>query len=141
MKLTDLVFRLRAYGIVAALMLLIVVATAMEPRFLSGTEMNIVLGNWTILALLTLGEAMVIITRNVDLSIGAVVGLSAYASGKTFGHLHGVSSTTAIVIAFLVGISIGIACGIVNGALTTIGRIPSLVVTLATLYIIRGWGS
>ena len=137
-RLTDLVFRLRAYGIVAALILLIIVATAMEPRFFSGTEMNIVLGNWTILALLTLGEAMVIITRNVDLSVGAVVGLSAYTSGKTLGHLHGMSSTTAIVIAFLVGIGIGIACGVVNGALTTIGRIPSLVVTLATLYIIRG---
>jgi len=137
-RLTDIVFRLRAYGIVAALILLIVVATAMEPRFLSGQEVNIILGNWTILALLTLGEAMVIITRNVDLSIGAVLGLSAYASGTMFGHLHGVSATTAIVIAFLVGIGIGIACGVVNGALTTIGRIPSLVVTLATLYIIRG---
>ena len=137
-KLTDIVFRLRAYGIVAALILLIIVATAMEPRFLSGQEVNIILGNWTILALLTLGEAMVIITRNVDLSIGAVLGLSAYASGTMFGHLHGVSTTTAIVIAFLVGIGIGIACGAVNGALTTIGRIPSLVVTLATLYIIRG---
>jgi rhamnose transport system permease protein len=137
-RLTDIVFRLRAYGIVAALILLILVATAMEPRFLSGQEVNIVLGNWTILALLTLGEAMVIITRNVDLSIGAVLGLSAYTSGTMFGHLHGVSSTTAIVIAFLVGIGIGIACGVVNGALTTIGRIPSLVVTLATLYIIRG---
>ena len=137
-KLTDLVYRLRAYGIVAALLLLIIVATAMEPRFLSGQEVNIILGNWTILALLTLGEAMVIITRNVDLSVGAVLGLAAYASGSMFGHLHGVSDTTAIVIAFLVGIGIGIACGVVNGALTTIGRIPSLVVTLATLYIIRG---
>jgi len=137
-RLTDIAYRLRAFGIVAALALLIIVAAAIQPRFLSGQEVNIVLGNWTILGLLTLGEAMVIITRNVDLSVGAVLGLAAYASGTMFGHLHGVSTTTAIVIAFLVGIGIGIACGIVNGALTTIGRIPSLVVTLATLYIIRG---
>jgi rhamnose transport system permease protein len=137
-KLTDLVYRLRAFGIVAALVLLIVVATAIQSRFLSGQEVNIVLGNWTILGLLTLGEAMVIITRNVDLSVGSVLGLSAYVSGSMFNHLHGVSTTTAIVIAFAVGIGVGMACGIVNGALTTIGRIPSLVVTLATLYIIRG---
>ena len=90
------------------------------------------------MALLTLGEAMVIISRNVDLSIGSVLGLSAYVSGSMFGHLHGVSSGVAILIAFLVGIGVGAACGIVNGALTTIGRVPSLVVTLATLYIIRG---
>jgi rhamnose transport system permease protein len=81
---------------------------------------------------------MVVITRNVDLSVGSVLGLAAYASGNIFGHLHGVSSGSAIVIAFLVGIGVGSACGIVNGALTTIGQVPSLVVTLATLYIIRG---
>jgi rhamnose transport system permease protein len=137
-RLTDIAYRLRAFGIVAALLLLIIVATAIQPRFLSGQEVNIILGNWTILALLTLGEAMVIITRNVDLSVGSVLGLSAYVSGTMFGHLGGVSTTVAIVIAFLVGIGVGVACGIVNGALTTIGRVPSLVVTLATLYIIRG---
>jgi len=137
-RLTDVAYRLRAFGIVAALVLLIVVATAIQSRFLSGQEVNIVLGNWTILGLLTLGEAMVIITRNVDLSIGSVLGLSAYMSGTMFGHLHGVSTTTAIVIAFAVGLGIGMACGIVNGVLVTVGRVPSLVVTLATLYIIRG---
>jgi rhamnose transport system permease protein len=137
-RLTDIAYRLRAFGIVAALALLIIVAAAIQPRFLSGQEVNIVLGNWTILGLLTLGEAMVIITRNVDLSVGSVLGLSAYVSGTMFNHLHGVSTTTAIVIAFLVGIGIGVVCGIFNGALITIGRIPSLVVTLATLYIIRG---
>ena len=137
-RLIDLAYRLRAFGIVAALALLIVVTAVIQPRFLSGQEVNIVLGNTSIMALLTLGEAMVIISRNVDLSIGSVLGLSAYVSGSMFGHLHGVPAGVAIVVAFLVGIGVGAACGIVNGALTTIGRVPSLVVTLATLYIIRG---
>ena len=137
-RIVDLAYRLRAFGIVAALALLIVVTSVVQPRFLSGQEVNIVLGNTSIMALLTLGEAMVIISRNVDLSIGSVLGLSAYVSGSMFGHLHGVPAGVAIVIAFLVGIGVGTACGIVNGALTTIGRVPSLVVTLATLYIIRG---
>ena len=78
-----------------------------------------------------------IISRNVDLSVGSVLGLSAYVSGSLFGnhprHLDRVASSSR-----LVGAGIGVACGIVNGALTTIGRVPSLVVTLATLYIIRG---
>lgn len=138
-RLIDLAYRARAFGILAALAVLIVVTSAIQPRFLSGTEVNIVLGNTTILALLGLGEAMVVITRNVDLSVGSVLGLAAFASGNIFGHLHGTSATTAIVIAFLVGLGVGVACGIVNGALVTIGRVPSLVVTLATLYIIRGF--
>ena len=137
-RLVDVAYRLRAFGIVAALALLIVVTSVVQPRFLSGQEVNFVLGNTSIMALLTLGEAMVIISRNVDLSIGSVLGLSAFVSGSMFGRLHGVPAGVAIVIAFLVGIGVGAACGIVNGALTTIGRVPSLVVTLATLYIIRG---
>jgi rhamnose transport system permease protein len=137
-RLIDIAYRLRAFGIVAALALLIVVTSLQQPRFLSGQEVNIVLGNTSILALLTLGEAMVIISRNVDLSVGSVLGLSAYVSGSMFGHLHGVPVGVAILTSFAVGIGVGAACGIVNGALTTIGRVPSLVVTLATLYIIRG---
>src|SRR5215475_3456854 len=137
-RLIDLAYRVRAFGILGALAVLIVVTSAIQPRFLSGNEVNIVLGNTTILALLSLGEAMVVITRNVDLSVGSVLGLAAYASGNIFGHLHGMSTTASIVIAFLVGIGVGTACGVLNGALVTIGQVPSLVVTLATLYIIRG---
>jgi rhamnose transport system permease protein len=137
-RLIDLVYRLRAFGILVALAVLVVVTTAIQPRFFSGTELNIILGNTTILALLALGEAVVVISRNVDLSVGSVLGISAYVSADMFSHLQGVSSTVAILIAFLVGIGVGTACGIVNGALTTLGNVPSLVVTLATLYIIRG---
>jgi rhamnose transport system permease protein len=77
---------------------------------------------------------MVVLTRNVDLSIGSVLGLSAFLSADLFGHHHGIS----IVLVFIVGLAIGMACGFVNGFFTVVGRVPSLVVTLAMLYIIRG---
>jgi rhamnose transport system permease protein len=77
---------------------------------------------------------MVVLTRNVDLSVGSVLGLSAFLSADLFGHHHGIS----IVLVFVVGCLIGVACGLVNGFLTVVGRVPSLVVTLAMLYIIRG---
>jgi len=76
----------------------------------------------------------VILTRNVDLAVGSVVGFSAYVSAHQFGAHHGVS----IVVVFLVGLAVGVVCGIANGAITAVGRVPSLVVTLAMLYIIRG---
>ena len=137
-RLTDIFYRLRAFGILAALALLVVVTSAIQPRFLSGNELNIILGNTNILALLALGEAAVVISRNVDLSVGSTLGLAAFASGSMFGHLHGLPTVLAIVIVFLVGLGVGTTCGIVNGALTTLGRVPSLVVTLATLYVFRG---
>jgi rhamnose transport system permease protein len=61
------------------------------------------------------------------------VGLSAYVSANQFGVNH-----ASIPAVFLVGAAVGLVCGIANGAITAIGRVPSLVVTLATLYIIRG---
>jgi rhamnose transport system permease protein len=75
-----------------------------------------------------------VISRNVDLSIGSVLGLSAYLSASLFGQHHGIP----IVVVFGAGLGIGLACGLVNGIMVAAGRVPSLVVTLATLYIIRG---
>jgi rhamnose transport system permease protein len=133
-RLVDVVFRIREFGIVAVLLLLVLVTGAIQPRFWSSQELTFVLLDTMVFALLAIGETMVVLTRNVDLSVGSVLGLSAFVSADQFGKHPGVS----IVVVFLVGIAIGLACGLVNGFLTTVGRVPSLVVTLATLYIIRG---
>ena len=77
---------------------------------------------------------MVVISRNYDLSVGSVLGLSAYLSANLFGQHHGIP----IVVVFLAGLGIGLACGLLNGIMVSAGRVPSLVVTLATLYIFRG---
>ena len=63
-----------------------------------------------------------------------MVGLSAYVSANMFQTHPGI----AIPLVFVVGLGVGLACGLVTGAITAIGRVPSLVVTLAMLYIIRG---
>src|SRR4029079_10673469 len=80
------------------------------------------------------GETMVIVTRNVDLSVGSVLGLSAYAAGVLF-EKH---PEMPIALVVLVGLGIGLVCGAVNGAIVTIARVRSLVVTLGTLYVFRG---
>jgi rhamnose transport system permease protein len=133
-RFADLVFRLRAFGIVAVLALLVIVTSSIQPRFLSTQELTFVLLDTMVYALLAVGETMVVLTRNVDLSVGSVLGLSAFLSADLFGKHPGIS----IPLVFLVGAAIGLACGVANGLLTTIGRVPSLVVTLASLYIIRG---
>jgi rhamnose transport system permease protein len=133
-RLTERVFRIRESGILAVLVLFVLVTTAVQPRFLDASNIQFVLVNTTVFALLALGETMVVVSRNVDLSVGSVVGLSAYLSASLFGSVHGIS----IVVVFLVGLGIGLACGIGNGLMVAVGRVPSLVVTLATLYVIRG---
>jgi rhamnose transport system permease protein len=133
-RLTERVFRVRESGIIVVWIVFVAITVSIEPRFASQQEAQFILANTTIFALLALGETMVIVSRNVDLSIGSVVGLSAYVSASLFGKIHGIP----IVVVFLVGLGIGLAVGVANGLMVAIGRVPSLVVTLATLYIVRG---
>jgi rhamnose transport system permease protein len=133
-RLTERVFRIRESGIIAVLLVFVAVTTSIQPSFLNEQNLQFLLINTTVFALLALGETMVVVSRNVDLSIGSVLGLSAYVSASLFGPHPGIP----VPVVFLVGLGIGLACGIGNGLMVAIGRVPSLVVTLATLYIIRG---
>jgi rhamnose transport system permease protein len=133
-SLVDFVLRARTFGIVGILALLVIATTIAQSSFLSGSNVRFMLGDSTLYALVAIGETFVVLTRNVDLSVGSVVGLSAYVSANMFQAHHGIP----IPVVFLVGLGIGVACGVVTGIITAIGRVPSLVVTLAMLYIIRG---
>jgi len=133
-RLTERVFRIREFGIIAVLVVFVGITTAIKPSFLDEQNIQFLLINTTVYALLALGETMVVVSRNVDLSIGSVLGLSAYVSASMFGHHPGIP----IPLVFLIGLGIGLACGMANGLMVAVGRVPSLVVTLATLYIIRG---
>ncbi len=133
-SIAELLVRFRELGIVLALLLVVGITAIDNVLFVETTSLQQLLSGASIIALLAIGETMVIVTRNVDLSIGSVLGLSAYLIGTLFVHHPHVS----IGIVMLTGIGIGAACGIVNGAIVTLVRVPSLVVTLGTLYMIRG---
>src|SRR6201994_2337315 len=130
----ERVFRIREVGIVAVLIVFVAVTAAIQPRFLNSSNIQFVLVDATIYALLALGETLVVITRNVDLSVGSVLGISAFACAKLASATHGV----ALPLVFGAGLGIGLGFGVINGLVGAPGRVPSLVVTLATLYIIRG---
>ncbi len=133
-RLVDLIFRAREFGIIAVLAIFVGVTTAIQPRFLDDQNIKFVLLNTTIFALLALGETMVVVTRNIDLSVGSLLGLSAFLSSEVLSEHRGIP----VVVAFLVGLGIGAGWGILHGLIVAVAKVPSLVVTLATLYIIRG---
>jgi rhamnose transport system permease protein len=130
----ELLLRFRELGIVLALVIVVGATTIDNHLFLSATSVQQLLSGAAIIALLAIGETIVIVTRNVDLSIGSVLGISAYATGVLYTHHPHVP----LVLVFLVALGLGSLCGIVNGLIVTVARVPSLVVTLGTLYIIRG---
>jgi len=126
--------RLRELPVTAALVILIVVTTAINPLFLSPQGVKDLLLNATIMVILAVGQAMVVITRNVDLSVGSMLGLVAFGTGSLFAAFPGVP----VPLVFLAGIALGAVLGAVNGLLVTIAKVPALVITLGTLYVFRG---
>ncbi|MEO3790528.1 ABC transporter permease [Nonomuraea sp. B10E15] len=131
-SLVDLVFRARELSLVIALALLIGVTGAVNPNFLSGQGIEDILLNTAILALLAVGQSVVVITRNLDLSVGSVVGLVAFVTADVL------ASGWGLVPGVVFGIAVGAACGLLNGLLVSFCRVPALVVTLGTLYVIQG---
>ena len=87
----------------------------------------------SIIAVAAVGEALVVITRNVDLSVEAVMGLVAYCVAFILEQ-HALDAPLAIAF----GIGLGLVLGMVNGVIVTVFRVPAIVATLGTLSIFRG---
>jgi rhamnose transport system permease protein len=133
-ELVDAVVRVRELGLIVVLVLLVGVTAVIEPRFIESDSLRNLIRNATIIGLLAVGQTLVLVTRNLDLSMGSVVGLSAYMTGDLFSSNPGLP----IPLVFALGILIGCGAGLINGVLVTVGRLPALVATLGTLYVYRG---
>lgn len=125
----------RQTGIFIALALIVLLTTAYNPAFLFSSDgWRDLLLTPAIIAVIAIGQAVVIITRSVDLSVGSITGLCAYLVGTVFVTIPGLP----IPLAFLIGIGFGALLGLVNGALTAFAKVPAMVITLGTLYAFRG---
>ena len=134
-KLVRRIGTTRETGILIALLLVILAATLANPNFLFSSDgFRDLLLTPSLLLLVAVGQAVVIITRNVDLSVGSIVGLTAYLTGRLFIDIPGLP----IVAVFLGGVLLGALLGFINGALVAFARVPALVITLGTMYIYRG---
>lgn len=131
---TGSLLRARELGIAIVIVIVFGLTTLHNHAFASEHSVQQLLAGAALVALLGVGETLVIVTRNVDLSVGSVLGLSAYLVGDLFVHYPHMP----VIFGFVVGTAIGAGIGAINGLITTVTRVPSLVVTLAALYIVRG---
>ena len=121
--------RSREIPVAVALIALVLVTYLNNSRFLSAQGVKDLLLNSTIIVILAVGQALVIITRNVDLSVGSILGLVAFATGTILASSPG----TPILIVFLAGMALGALLGAINGLLVTAAIVPALVITMGTL--------
>lgn len=133
-RLVGLVGRVRELGLLIALAAIVAVVGAQQSRFLTASNARQILLAVSILAILAVGQTLVVLTRNVDLSVASMVGLVAYVAGSILRDNPGFS----VPLVVLIGCALGMGLGAVNGALVTVGRVPAIVATLGTLYVFRG---
>ncbi len=118
-------------GVVLALLLLVVVATTVSDRFLTVPNLLNVLRQVAIVGILAVGQTFAILTAGIDLSVGAVLGLSVVLFARLLEH-HG------LIVAIPLGLLSGAAAGLINGLGIAYGGIPPFIMTLGMLSFARG---
>ncbi|GAC1322639.1 MAG: ABC transporter permease [Chloroflexota bacterium] len=133
-QVVQIVARFREIGILLFLVLLVLGFSLRTPRFFSTGNFRDILLDISLLVIVAAGETMVIISRNIDLSVGSIMGFGAFVAGvlvKDYPH----APVAAILV---VGIIVGAGLGLINGVLVAVGALPAIIATLGTLFIYRG---
>jgi ribose transport system permease protein len=120
-------------GPLVILLLLVAVLSALSPVFATTENIGNVLAQSAVIAVLAVGQLLVILTRGIDLSVGSTLALSSVIGALVF------SSTDGSALTILAMLGAGVAVGAVNGLVFVFGRLPHpFIITLATLSIARG---
>lgn len=104
------------------------------PQFLSPANLSQVGILAAIIAIAATGQALVVLTRNVDLSLDATIGLVAFGVADVL-RTH----TLSLPLAVVYGLALGLVLGVVNGAIVSVFRVPAIVATLGTMSVYRGF--
>jgi ribose transport system permease protein len=116
-----------------ALALLITVLSILSPHFLTWSNLINVLRQASLQFIMSAGLTIVVLTAGIDLSVGAVLGLSACIAASLISNGH-------VALGIGAGLLAGAVCGGINGALVTIARIPPFIATYGMLWIAFGLG-
>ncbi len=125
--------RLRVVSVFLSFIAVAAVFSATTENFLTLQNIKIIAFNAALLTIVACAEAMVVLTRNLDVSVGSIIGLSGYVAAK-----FAAAFPNAGALIVLVAVVIGLGLGLLNGLTVSYGRVPSIVATLGTLSIFRG---
>lgn len=127
-------YGLKEIGVLVTAVAIYLVVAIVEPRFFQYDNIKSILLYVPLVVVVAMGEMMVIITGNIDLSLGSILGFAGIAVGMFFIRIP----DFPVIPAFLMGILVGMVLGFTNGFLISRLRIPSIIVTLGTLTAYRG---
>jgi ribose transport system permease protein len=122
----------RETGVFVALLVMCVALALLNERFLTATNLLNIGRQVSLLGIMAVGMTFVLISGEVDLSVGSTYAFGGLATGML------ILAGWPLAAAILAGVACGAVIGVVNGLLSTYGRLPSLIATLGTLSMVRG---
>jgi rhamnose transport system permease protein len=132
MKLIRRFFSARELPVLIAIIVVVLGAGFVNPSFLSASGARDILLGVAIVAILAVGQTYIIVMRHIDLSVGSLIGFTSFIIGDLYAKGYGLLGGLAAAL------TVGLIVGAVNGFLVAYLQLPSLVVTLGALYIVRG---
>jgi ribose/xylose/arabinose/galactoside ABC-type transport system permease subunit len=130
--MTALVARAAPHALILSMAAFVVLLAVLEPAFLSRSNLIGLLRSIALIGIMALGMTFVIMTGAIDLSVGPVSAIAGLAAYFTLMAGHGV------LLALIAGAGLGLLIGIANGLLVAGLGLPSIIVTLGTLSVVRG---
>lgn len=128
------VLQQRETGLALALAAIVLPLGLLNSGFFSEANLRDLAVFSSLLGIAAIGQMLVVVTRNIDLSVASTLGLAALVAAMTMRAYPGLPFVAGIVVA----LAVGAACGLFNGLVVAYGRVPSIVVTLGTLALYRG---
>ncbi|WP_434654728.1 ABC transporter permease [Thermoanaerobacterium thermosaccharolyticum] len=127
-------YNFKELGLVIFIILLCMIFQLINPRFLTIVNIMDLITNTAILSILAVGMMLVLVTRGIDLSIGATLALSGMISALTVSKYQNLSP----IVAILIGMIIGVACGFIVGLLVSKAKILPIIASLGMMNVYRG---
>ncbi|MBI5957816.1 MAG: ABC transporter permease [Chloroflexi bacterium] len=126
--------QIRELSLLLIIILIVIFFGSQIENYYSARTFQRISSSVMIIMVVAVGETMVVLTRNIDLSVSSMVGFTAYLAGQQVSQNDNLSPAVVVLLA----VSFGALLGLINGLLVAYGKIPAIVVTLGTLAIYRG---
>jgi ribose transport system permease protein len=120
-------------GVVLAVVIICVVFQAIQPAFGSATDVRAILSALSYLGIIGVGQTILLVGGEFDLSVGSTAGLSAIVSADLMAWHH-----VNVVLSLVAGVSVGTLIGLVNGIVVVRLKIPAFIATLGMLFVAQG---
>lgn len=120
-------------GVVLALIIICVGFQILQPAFSSGADVRAILSALSYLGIISVGQIILLVGGEFDLSVGSTAGLSAIVAADMMARHH-----VPVALSIVIGLGVGALVGLINGIVVVKFRIPAFIATLGMLFVAAG---